>query len=149
MFALVPWVARRLAEQEEAEKAAMLSGTDSGDETTTMDEEIASFRAAADVVGAMVAAEEGRAAAASQTAVLVPVPPRPRSPDGAFAHFAPRQSLESEGLPPYEEEDNTSDASSLVADGLRYTPGSSEYTPSAGSRSDAGELDALLGDTKH
>ena len=50
-----------------------------------------------------------------------------------------------EELPAYEDNDG-SEASSFVADGFRYTPGSSEYSPA---HSAAGSVSDILGpDTK-
>jgi hypothetical protein len=110
---------------------------------TTMEQEIAQFRTAADVVGDMVAAEEGRmrrdrGPAPTPTPfvftnVAVPVPPP--SPTGAFPDY---MSVD-EPLPAYEPD---SAESSVVADG--YRPGSDAYTPSASS--DAGSsVDGALG----
>lgn len=104
------------------------------EEEQTMEQEIASCRMAADVVGDMVAAEEGRAQPVVQNMA------QPSSPQIAFAQYIP----EDEVLPAYDAA--SSDDSSIVADGMRYTPGSSEYTPSV--RSVGGGADDVLGDTK-
>lgn len=116
----------------EEEKAEMLGHH--VEEETTMEQEIASCRVAAEIVGDLVAAEEGRAQPEMQAH-------RPMSPRAAFAQYVP----DDEHLPSYDVA--SSDGSSLVADGLRYTPGSSAYTPS--NRSMVGGADDVLGDTKH
>lgn len=55
------------------------------------------------------------------------------------------QVCNGEELPAYEDNDG-SESSSFVADGFRYMPGSSEYSPS---HSPAGSLSDILGpDTK-
>jgi hypothetical protein len=104
------------------------------EEESTMEQEIASCRMAADLVGDMVVAEEGRAQPVAQSM------PELSSPGAAFAQYIP----DDEVLPSYDAA--SSDDSSIVADGMRYTPGSSVYTPS--DRSVVGGADDVLGDTK-
>ncbi len=112
--------------------------------------EIAELRVAADVVGDMVAAEEGRA-----TTIIAPAP----EPVAAITR-APATEVESrpllqqqllehvghgEELPAYEDHDG-SDLGSVVADGFGYTPGGNGYTPS---HSSSGGVSDILGpDTK-
>jgi hypothetical protein len=77
----------------------------------------------------MVAAEEGRVSMESRATTL----PEYMS------------ELGGEALPTYEDGDGT-ELSSVVADGFRYTPGSSDYTP-AHSSAGSGASD-VLGDMK-
>ncbi len=107
--------------------------------STTMEQEIAQFRAAADVVGDMVAAEEGRARQVRGQDVG-PVPPSP----GAFSDFIPDDEI----LPAYESRRSLSAETSIVTNGFRYTPGSSDYTPSSSGSVSRG-ADDVLGDTKY
>lgn len=118
---------------DDEEKTAMLRHH--VEEERTMEQEIAGCRMAAELVGDMVAAEEGRAQPVVQNRS------EPSSPQAAFAQYIP----DDEVLPSYDAV--SSDDSSIVADGMRYTPGSSVYTPS--DRSVAGGADDVLGDTKH
>ena len=94
------------AQQDDEKRAALLPDSDSI--STTMTEDIAGFRNAADLVSDMIAAEEGRG-----MSMYV---------DGE------------EGLPTYEELGS-------VSDGCRFTPGSSDYSPSL-----AGSAGDILGD---
>lgn len=101
-------LARAPSQQDEEKRAAALADSSP---STTMTDDIAGFMNAADMVSEIVAAEEGRA----------------------------RRSMflegEGESLPAYEGHDDSELGN--VADGCRYTPGSSDYTPSlAGSASD-------------
>ncbi|RDW92075.1 hypothetical protein BP5796_01469 [Coleophoma crateriformis] len=110
--------------------------------STTMSDEITQLRTAASVVGEIVAAS--------------PDSPRPTPSITVSVHDfacstpseqAPLFSddLYSEELPAYEDNDG-SEASSIIADGFRYTPGSSEYSPS---HSSSGSVSDILGpDTK-
>lgn len=89
----------------------------------SVEDELASCRRAAGLVSDMVAAEEGRALLAAQqqrrgvaARVELPGVPQPSLLDGDV----------DETLPAYDEREDSS-----VADGLRYTPGSSMYAPSA------------------
>lgn len=124
---------------EDEEKEAILrriheEDSDSDDISTTMEQEIEQFRTAAAVVGDMVAAEEGRTRQQMRQYSSVPVPP---SPTGAFPDYMPVD----EALPAYDEA--ASDSSSYVADGIRYTPGTTTYSPSISSGD--GSLDEVLG----
>lgn len=149
---------RRVCDEEE--KEAMLaehrrrrSGLESSaaGEETTMEQEFANFREAAQVVGELVAAEEGRVTANTvrerregetiQIAGTIPsLPLSPPTPMGSFPDY-----VGVEDLPAYEADDSDS---AVVADGFRYAPGSSEYTPS--SSSDAGSTaGVVLGGAKN
>ena len=114
---------------------------------STVASEISSLRTAAEMVGEMVAAEEGRSP---------PVRPyRPATPSSLGGGDG------DEALPAYEYAPSSartqytpstgSDSQSVVADGYGYAPGSglNQYTPS--STGSAGSLgaDDVLGDTKH
>ncbi|KAI0019544.1 hypothetical protein F4780DRAFT_746457 [Xylariomycetidae sp. FL0641] len=125
---------------EDEEKEAMLQqvhGSDSDEEDdvpTTMEQEIAQFRRAANIVDEMVSAEEGRireSAPQMMQQYTLPVPP---SPTSAFPDYA----MVDEALPAYAEGDfDPLD----VADGFR---GSSAYSPSEGSATGS-SLDENLG----
>ncbi|KAL3418306.1 hypothetical protein PVAG01_10022 [Phlyctema vagabunda] len=101
--------------------------------STTISEEIVQFQNAASVVGQMVDA-----------------PQRPPSitisqHDGTSPPHILSDDLYSEELPAYEDNDG-SEASSFIADGFRYTPGSSDYSPAQSSN---GSVSDILGvDTK-
>jgi hypothetical protein len=124
-----PWLGRH-AYSDEEEKEAMLQRHE---EETSMEDELASCRMAADMVGDMVAAEEGRAllaAAERRTAVgrvEVDAVPQP-----GFVQYMEEE--DEEVLPAYDERSDSS-----VADGLRYTPGSSAYTPSSSGSDELGD----------
>lgn len=92
------------------------------DISTTMEQDIAQFRAVASVVGHLVAAEEGRSREyprEMQEQRNIPTPP---SPTSAFPDYA---SVDEE-LPAY---DAGSEDSGFVADGFRPGHGNSRYTP--------------------
>ena len=121
---------------EDEEKAAVVRQPESDTESdlgNTMEQEIAQFRAAANVVGDMInAAEEGRTQQRRRRSEYQPLPedytPTPPSP-GAFAEYMPEDDIP----PAYEERRRAlsiTAESSVVSDGFRYTPGSSNYTPS-------------------
>ena len=109
--------------------------------------EISSLRSAAEMVGEMVAAEEGR----SPPARLY----RPATPSSLGG------SDGDEALPAYEYASSDartqytpstgSDSQSVVADGYGYTPGSglNQYTPSGTGSTGSLGADDVLGDTKH
>ncbi|KAB5540405.1 hypothetical protein GE09DRAFT_255304 [Coniochaeta sp. 2T2.1] len=109
---------------EEVEKEAMLAGREREleEEDTSMEEELASCRRAADVVSDLVAAEEGRAAV-RQGHMVERVPHQQQQL--RFVQYLDVEEVD-ETLPAYDERSDSS-----VADGLRYTPGSSAYTPSS------------------
>lgn len=113
---------------------------------TTMEEELASCRIAADMVGDMVAAEEGRAQRASQATTTT----TPARLSTASARYTPPSSApavdDDEALPAYDDV-SSEQGSSVVADGLRYTPGSSECTSSVAG--DQAGTRGFLEDTKH
>ncbi|OIW32533.1 hypothetical protein CONLIGDRAFT_678923 [Coniochaeta ligniaria NRRL 30616] len=117
-----PWLPRHTSSDEE-EKEAMLQHHE---EETSMEEELASCRRAADVVGDIVAAEEGRGLLAAQDRTVAVAGHVEMSvvPQSGFAPYM--EDEEEELLPAYDERSDSS-----VADGLRYTPGSSAYTPSS------------------
>lgn len=118
-----PWFGRRDYAEDE-EKEAMLQRHE---EETSVEEELASCRMAADVVSDIVAAEEGRAPLAAQQGGDAAVTTGQVEVGGlqqpSFARYM--QEEDEEVLPAYDERSDSS-----VADGLRYTPGSSAYTPS-------------------
>jgi hypothetical protein len=100
----------------------------------TMEDEITQFRNAAGVVEEMVAAEEARPQ----------FPPRVDS-RSMTAHEIGSQVGDGEELPAYEDSDRSEMSS--IADGLQYTPGSTEYNPS---QSREGSVSDILGpDTKN
>ncbi|OTA69677.1 hypothetical protein K449DRAFT_429148 [Hypoxylon sp. EC38] len=131
----------RREELEDEEKEAIMRqihGSESEEEdnlSTTMEQEIAQFRAVASVVGDMVEAEEGRSRGLVREMQQRnnPVPP---SPTSAFPDYASTD----EELPAYDEGMNDP---RFVADGFRYTPGSS-YTPTDTSTTGS-SLDEHLG----
>lgn len=112
---------------DEEEKRAMLAPRPINDQEDSIASEICEFRNAANVVSDIVAAEEGRVSMDSRASL-----PEYMS------------ELGGEPLPTYEYGEG-SELSSAVADGFRYTPGSSEYTPG---HSEAGSVGDILGDIK-
>jgi hypothetical protein len=118
---------------EEKQKALLADEEDRL--STTMTEEISQFRNAASVVEDIVSAEEGR----SQVS-MVPIPVS-ESSSLMRDYDIGSQVGDGEELPAYEDNDGSED-SSFVADGFRYTPGSSEYSPS---HSPAGSVSDILG----
>jgi hypothetical protein len=126
------------SESDDYEKTrqALLSDAEDG-MSTTMTEDITQLRNAAEVVGDMVSAEESRSQPTSTPATEI----RPLIQDFEIGS----QVGDGEELPAYEDTDG-SGVSSVVADGFRYTPGTSEYSPS---NSPAGSVSDILGpDTK-
>lgn len=125
---------------EEKRQALLASAAEDG-MSTTMTEEITELRNAAEVVDDMVSAESSRAQP-------IPIPaPAPATEDRPLLRDYDIGSLVGDGeeLPAYEDNDG-SEMSSVVADGFRYTPGSTEYSPS---HSPAGSVSDILGpDTK-
>jgi hypothetical protein len=136
----------RCVENDEDEKEAMLNGDrrrrSSSASSVTMEEEIASFREAANMVDGIVAAEEGHNTHARSYSYIPgsPVSSRPTHHHPAAAAY--RSFPDDESLPAYDDDERDS---SVVSDGCRYTPGSSDYTPST-SGSNASDV---LGDTKN
>lgn len=119
------------------------------DMSTTMTDEIAQFRNAASVVDDIVSAEEGRARTVAYAHGHFPHPiPIPGRDQGALTRgFDIGSQLgDGEELPAYEDHDG-SEMSSVVADGFRYTPGNSNYSPE---HSTSGSASDILGpDTKN
>lgn len=124
---------------EEKREELLADGEDAM--STTMTEEITEFRNAASVVEDIVAAEEGRAEVA-----VAPMPIPVSETNSLVQDFdIGSQVGDGEELPAYEDNDGSED-SSFIADGFRYTPGSSEYSPA---HSASGSVSDILGpDTK-
>jgi hypothetical protein len=130
------------------EKREQLLSESEDDLSTTMTEEIVQFRNAASVVDDMVSAEEGRARTVAYVHGHQPEPiPIPAREESALmrGYDIGSQVGDGEELPAYEDHDG-SEMSSVIADGFRYTPGSSEYSPQ---QSASGSVSDILGpDTK-
>lgn len=164
-------------------------GDRDGDMDTTVGEEIAGLRVAADFVTDIIAAEQNRARRQQQqqqqtemattvprvgsmfdrgrhqplssTAVLTGYSTGRPSTDSGYSRYSealPAYQATESAPPPsantdtnmYSLEESLSPASSLVADGLMYMPGSSAYVPGSPSSSLAGLGSAdALGDTKN
>ncbi|TVY76044.1 hypothetical protein LSUE1_G007628 [Lachnellula suecica] len=93
---------------------------------TTMAEELSQCRNAASVVEDLVVAEAGRAQAPVESA-----PAAVSETSLMMRNYDISSQVGDEQLPAYEDNDNDgSEASTFVADGFRYTPGSSNYSPS-------------------
>lgn len=131
------WFARHICRStayedlNEEEKRAMLAGRPTEVNGDVVASEISEFRNVASVVSDMIAAEEGRIEG------RVSLDSRASLPDYM-------SELGGEPLPTYEDEEGT-ELSSAVADGFRYTPDSSEYTPG---NSQSGSVRDVLGDVK-
>lgn len=133
----------------EEKRQALLADAEDG-MSTTMTEELTQFRNAANVVDEMITAQhpipqpqpqQSQAAAAPMTLAL------PVTESSALMHNYEISSQIGDGeeLPAYEDSDG-SEEGSVVADGFRYTPGSSNYCPS---HSASGSVSDILGpDTK-
>lgn len=144
---------------EDEEKQAFLSGQyarhrhddDDFDTMESMSNEITEFRNAATLVTEMVAAEERRQREQMQqrqqalllqrpAGVVASAAAAPPSPTAAFAEY-----MGDDVLPAYDEHA----PAVVVSDGFSsYTPGSSEYVPSAPSDT-ASNIDDVLGDSKN
>ncbi|TGO21037.1 hypothetical protein BPAE_0246g00030 [Botrytis paeoniae] len=159
------WWNRILGQEEDFEEKDRLlhdensdCESENGSEDTpsefSVGQDISSFRNAVDVVGDMVAAEEGRVrvfSSAPAHSVSIPVHQRNVSED-QILHFdgythgvgigMDDEDDDEEVLPAYEDNDGSEEARS-VADGFRYTPGSSAYSPS---HSASGSVSDVLGD---
>jgi len=113
-----------------------------------MEGEITQLRNAAGVVSDLIAAEEGRSHPQQSSPLPISYPSstpfrRVNSLPGYGSEVG-----EGEELPAYEDNDG-SEMSSVVADGFRYTPGSSDYTPGSENTSETGSMNDILGpDTK-
>ncbi|KAF7926044.1 uncharacterized protein EAE97_010344 [Botrytis byssoidea] len=123
-------------------------------------QDLSSFRNAANVVSDMVAAEEGRVVFSAPAhyispSIPIPVPVHQQSAsedqirrfDGYHMHgvgigMDDEHEDVDEVLPAYEDNDGSEESGS-VADGFRYTPGSSAYSPS---HSASGSVSDVLGD---
>lgn len=128
------WFARhiyRFRANDDEEKRAMLAGRPAEVDEDTIASEISEFQNVASVVSDMVAAEEGRMEGRVSTDSRASLPEY-------------MSELGGESLPRYEVEEG-SELSSVVADGFRYTPGSSEYSPG---HSHSGSVRDVLGDVK-
>ncbi|TGO47368.1 hypothetical protein BCON_0281g00130 [Botryotinia convoluta] len=152
------WWNRILGQEEDFEEKDRLLHDDDSDcesenesEDTpsefSIEQDISSFRNAVDVVGDMVAAEEGRVFSSPIRSVSV----HQRSvSENQILHFdgythgvgIGMDDDDDEVLPAYEDNDGSEESGS-VADGFRYTPGSSAYSPS---HSASGSVSDVLGD---
>ncbi|CAG9939090.1 unnamed protein product [Clonostachys rosea f. rosea IK726] len=106
----------------------------SDDESITMEQELARFREAANMVSSLIAFEEGRSAASQpRREDYPPAPPARPTPAPVPADVpspVPRISTDDPSLPTYE---NDTVEGSMVADGFRYVPGSDSYpAPTSG-----------------
>jgi hypothetical protein len=125
----------------EEKRARLLSDAEDG-RSTTMTEEIAELRNAVGVVEEIVQAQEHHQPQPQPQAQPIDIPASEDSPL-MRDYDVGSQVGEGEELPAYEEEDNEgSETSSLIADGFRYTPGSTEYSPS---HSPSGSVSDILG----
>ena len=127
----------------EDKRQALLASEAEDGMSTTMTEDITEFRNAAEVVDDMVAAQASRSPARVQPIPIL----SPASEDRPLMrdYDIGSQVGDGEELPAYDNSDG-SEISSVVADGFRYTPGSTEYSPS---HSPAGSVSDVLGpDTK-
>ncbi|RYO74914.1 hypothetical protein DL764_010658 [Monosporascus ibericus] len=132
-------------------------GSDGSDLSTTLEQELAQFRAVAGVVGDLVTAEEGRRSRAAASAARSRLPAlastyrydiytraraaaEPPSPI-SVSSCPPEYASSDETLPPYNE--GPSDPH-FVADGFNYAPGSAAYMPGYGSEAPS-SLDEHLG----
>jgi hypothetical protein len=128
-------------DDDEEKRQALLSDAEDG-MSTTMTEDITQLRNAAELVDDMVTAEGSRSQAVAEP-ISIPATTEARPLIQGFETLS--QVGDGEELPAYEDNDG-SEASSFVADGFRYTPGSSDYSPS---HSPAGSVSDILGpDTK-
>jgi hypothetical protein len=132
------------------EKRAQIAEDSSSEDdmSTTMTEEIASFQYAASIVDDIVSAEEGRTRTVAYAHGHAPHPipiPAQEQRSTMCDYYTGSQVGDDEQLPAYEDHDS-SEMSSVISDGFRYTPGSSDYSPS---NSASGNNSNILGpDTK-
>ena len=132
------WFARHICRSrayddlDEEAKRAIVAGRPVEGQEDAIAAEISELSNAASVVGDMVAAEEGRMEGRVSMDSRVSSLPEYMSELGV------------EPLPTYEDEQGA-ELNSVVADGFRYTPGSSEYTPGS---SASGSIRDVLGDIK-
>ncbi|KAH8659175.1 hypothetical protein BGZ60DRAFT_531088 [Tricladium varicosporioides] len=133
----------------EEKRQALLADAEDG-MSTTMTEELTQFRNAANVVDEMITAQYPIPQHQSQQVQTPAVPTTlalPVTESSALMHNYEigSQIGDGEELPAYEDNDG-SEEGSVVADGFRYTPGSSDYSPS---HSASGSVSDILGlDTK-
>ena len=145
------WIARMSggasddeSDDYEDKRQALLASAAEDGMSTTMTEEITEFRNAAEVVDDMVTATRPQA---QVQPISIPSSTSSAPEDRPLLRDFDMGSQVGEGeeLPAYEDNDG-SEMSSVVADGFRYTPGSTEYSPS---HSPAGSVSDILGpDTK-
>jgi len=136
----------------EEKRTALLSDMEDG-LSTTIGEEIVQLLNAADVVDDMVCYEKGQTPEHRNTIPEISnyaqARPLTIQTQSAFA-LAHSYNLASPGiydqLPAYEDNDE-SDMDGMVSDGIRYTPGSSQYTPSNSDNGSVGDIIRI--DTKY
>jgi hypothetical protein len=138
-------------EDYEEKRERLLSDAEDG-MSTTMSEDIREMRTTADVVDEMVIADSNANLHSSSPSPIpsietIPVSEtRPLIQDFDTMSQVGDVNEHGEELPAYEDHDGSED-SSVIADGFRYTPGSSNYTPG---HSPAGSVSDILGpDTKN
>ncbi|CZR66732.1 uncharacterized protein PAC_16633 [Phialocephala subalpina] len=138
-------------EDYEEKRERLLSDAEDG-MSTTMSEDIREMRTTADVVDEMVIADSNANLHSSSPSPIssietIPVSEtRPLIQDFDSMSQVGDVNEHGEELPAYEDHDGSED-SSVIADGFRYTPGSSNYTPG---HSPAGSVSDILGpDTKN
>lgn len=127
-------------EDYEEKRQRLLSDAEDG-VSTTMIEDIEQMRNAAEVFGDVASAPSSRNVARRISITnIAATETRPLMQD-----FELRSQAGGEALPAYEDNDGSEDGS-MVADGFRYTPGSSDYSPG---HSQSGSVSDILGpDTK-
>ncbi|KAI8954318.1 hypothetical protein F4801DRAFT_533895 [Xylaria longipes] len=126
---LIQWLRDSLQREgvEDQEKDAMmrqLRESDPDEESsdtlsTTMEEELAQFRAAASAVGNLVSAEDGRGRSRLSEHLSLTRPRRASTPSSIMSSCPTYRSVES--LPPYDEHCSPE----YVVDGVQYTPDNS------------------------
>ena len=150
-------------EMDEEKREALLADSDADTSvrdmeegrSTIMSDDLRAFNNVADVISEMVAVD-------SQPSRFHPSAPpaapsfhsrTSQSPDiqtsrqmGAVIEDYIREVGDNETLPAYEEEDDSAELGSVIADGFRYTPGSTDYTPSHSANSSMSDI--LGPDTK-
>ncbi|KAI0446777.1 hypothetical protein F4803DRAFT_546924 [Xylaria telfairii] len=123
---LLQWLRDGLRREgvEDQEKDAMMRQLHESDQddtmSTTMEEEIAQFRAAASAVGNLVSAGEGRGRSRLCEHLSLTRPRRASTPSSIMSSCPTYRSVD-ESLPAYDEHRSPE----YVVDGFQYTPGSS------------------------
>jgi hypothetical protein len=112
-----------IGDDYDEKRTALLANAEDG-LSDTMSEEIVQFRNAASVVGDIVAAEVRFPARVDSLA--------------ATSQVIGSQVGEREELPAYEHQEGSETSS--IADGLRYTPGSTEYDPAQSREGNMGDI---------